>query len=142
MNRPEEAASFERKINYYETDVMGVVHHSHYLKFFEEARVAWIDDQGIGQHHFPHVDVHWAVLETRVRHLKPAYFPEVIKTYIQVRREGLKLAFQYATYSSKHELIALAETVLAPVNSEKKPVKLPAEVKQVFERNKWTETWL
>lgn len=29
---------FERKINYYETDRMGVVHHSNYIRFLEEAR--------------------------------------------------------------------------------------------------------
>lgn len=29
---------FERKINYYETDKMGVVHHSNYIRFLEEAR--------------------------------------------------------------------------------------------------------
>ena len=29
---------FERKINYYETDRMGIVHHSNYIRFMEEAR--------------------------------------------------------------------------------------------------------
>ena len=29
---------FERKINYYETDKMGIVHHSNYIRFLEEAR--------------------------------------------------------------------------------------------------------
>lgn len=29
---------FERKINYYETDRMGVVHHSNYIRYLEEAR--------------------------------------------------------------------------------------------------------
>ena len=27
--------TFERKINYYETDKMGIVHHSNYIRFFE-----------------------------------------------------------------------------------------------------------
>ena len=30
--------TFERNINYYETDKMGVVHHSNYIRFLEEAR--------------------------------------------------------------------------------------------------------
>ena len=29
---------YERKINYYETDRMGIVHHSNYIRFMEEAR--------------------------------------------------------------------------------------------------------
>ncbi len=34
---------YERKINYYETDKMGVVHHSNYIRYLEEARTAWLD---------------------------------------------------------------------------------------------------
>ena len=34
--------TFERKINYYETDKMGVVHHSNYIRFLEEARCDWL----------------------------------------------------------------------------------------------------
>ncbi len=35
--------TFERKINYYETDRMGVVHHSNYIRFLEEARCYWLE---------------------------------------------------------------------------------------------------
>lgn len=34
---------FERKINYYETDKMGVVHHSNYIRYLEEARCYWME---------------------------------------------------------------------------------------------------
>ena len=35
---------YERKVNYYETDRMGVVHHSNYIRYMEEARNAWLED--------------------------------------------------------------------------------------------------
>ena len=35
---------YTRKINYYETDRMGVVHHSNYIRFLEEARSRWMDE--------------------------------------------------------------------------------------------------
>lgn len=34
---------YERKINYYETDRMGVVHHSNYIRYLEEARTEWLE---------------------------------------------------------------------------------------------------
>lgn len=37
----------ERKINYYETDKMGIVHHSNYIRYLEEARIAWMEEIGI-----------------------------------------------------------------------------------------------
>ncbi len=35
---------FERKVNYYETDRMGVVHHSNYIRYMEEARCNWLEN--------------------------------------------------------------------------------------------------
>ena len=39
--------SYTRKINYYETDKMGVVHHSNYIRFLEEARCRWLEELNI-----------------------------------------------------------------------------------------------
>ncbi len=35
--------TYSRRVRYYETDRMGVVHHSNYLRFLEEARVDWFN---------------------------------------------------------------------------------------------------
>ena len=35
------------KVQYYETDQMGVAHHSNYIRWFEEARVDWMDQLGL-----------------------------------------------------------------------------------------------
>lgn len=39
---------YERRAQYYETDQMGVVHHSNYIRWFEEARVFFMDQMGFG----------------------------------------------------------------------------------------------
>ena len=33
---------FERTVNYYETDKMGITHHSNYVRFLEEARCEFL----------------------------------------------------------------------------------------------------
>ena len=38
---------FERKANYYETDQMGIVHHSNYIRWFEEARLYYMEAIGL-----------------------------------------------------------------------------------------------
>ena len=38
---------YEKKINYYETDRMGITHHSNYIRFAEEARVDILDKIGL-----------------------------------------------------------------------------------------------
>ena len=39
---------YRRKVFFYETDQMGVVHHSNYIKWFEEARTDFMDQLGFG----------------------------------------------------------------------------------------------
>lgn len=39
--------TYERAVNYYETDMMGVVHHSNYIRYFEEARIAFLEAIGL-----------------------------------------------------------------------------------------------
>ena len=38
-----EIVPYEHKVQYYETDQMGIVHHSNYIRWFEEARVDFLD---------------------------------------------------------------------------------------------------
>ena len=35
-----------RKVQYYETDRMGIVHHSNYIRWFEEARIFYMEKMG------------------------------------------------------------------------------------------------
>lgn len=35
---------YHRRVKYYETDRMGVVHHSNYLRLLEDARMDWLGD--------------------------------------------------------------------------------------------------
>ena len=34
-------------VQYYETDQMAIVHHSNYIRWFEEARVDWFEQMGL-----------------------------------------------------------------------------------------------
>ena len=39
---------YQRKVQYYETDQMGIVHHSNYIRWFEEARIDLMEQMGLG----------------------------------------------------------------------------------------------
>ena len=43
MNR----TPYRRLVQYYETDRMGIVHHSNYIRWFEEARTDFLRNNGI-----------------------------------------------------------------------------------------------
>ena len=37
---------YEHRVSYYETDQMGIVHHSNYIRWFEDARVDFLEKVG------------------------------------------------------------------------------------------------
>ena len=43
-----EPVLYEHKVQYYETDKMDCVHHSNYIRWFEEARTYLMDQGGFG----------------------------------------------------------------------------------------------
>ena len=38
---------YEHHAKYYETDQMGIIHHSNYIKWMEEARIGFLDSIGL-----------------------------------------------------------------------------------------------
>ena len=40
--------NYIHKVNYYETDKMGVTHHSNYIRWMEEARIDYLQQIGYG----------------------------------------------------------------------------------------------
>ena len=40
--------AYSHKVQYYETDQMGIVHHSNYIRWFEEARTDLMEQMGLG----------------------------------------------------------------------------------------------
>ncbi len=120
---------------------MGVVHHANYLRFCEEARVSWMRERGLAGTHYPKTDRVLAVLHYQVWHMRTATFDDALVVHLQVRRQGLKIHFQYAIYKGD-ERIAEAETLHIPVDAALKPVRPEAQLLEQMEKEPWTETWL
>lgn len=137
--------SYERSIHYYETDAMGVMHHTNHLRLIEEARVAWLKDRRLSGFHYPHVNWHLALTSSEVHYLKPILFDQKVRVEVQVKRDGIRMIFRYAVFLAKeqhdNELLSTAETVHVPLNESLKPVKIPQELKEQLEKEPWIETW-
>ena len=128
-------------VQFYETDLMGIVHHSNYLRFFEEARVHWAHNHGFINYQKPESASHFAVLETRVLHKKPAKFGDQLEVDIQAKNEGIKIIFQYRLLRG-NEILALGETIHVSLDKNLKPMRLDKKLVELLEKNQWKEIWL
>ncbi len=131
----------KHRVQFYETDLMGIVHHANYLRFLEEARVAWAQEHGLIRYEKPETASHFAVLETRVKHLKPAKFGDALEVDVEAKSQGIRIYFQYRIRKN-NEIICVAETDHVPLDLELRPIKLTKEMRAILEKSAWTETWL
>ena len=132
---------YGRRVAFSDTDAMGVVHHANYLRYCEEARVAWMRARDLSPTHYPKSDCVLALLHYQVWHFKPARFDDEISVLLQVRNEGVRIHFQYVMILDG-ERIAEAETLHVSVTVELKPTRPAAELLRRLKEEPWTETWL
>ncbi len=119
---------------------MGIVHHSNYLRFCEEARVHWCKNKGLlGADENAVFSL--AVLETRVRHIRPAKYSDLIQFAVQVKTEGARIVFQYKIFV-KDVIVCLAETVHCNLDVNLKVKRLNSDLIKMVENELWTGTWL
>ena len=94
---------FEHRVQFYETDMMGIVHHSNYLRLYEEARVAWAYNRKMIDYQKPESAAYFAVLATEVKHIMPAKFGDVLMDFVaHLIRQNPN------TYTSRDNLNVLA----------------------------------
>jgi acyl-CoA thioester hydrolase len=83
------------RVRFAETDAMGIVHHSRYLLYFEEARVAYLRHVGHPYDEVRAAGVEMAVLEAFVQYRKPLEFDDVCDVHVRIAHLG-RVTFQMA----------------------------------------------
>ena len=74
----------KHKVQYYETDMMGVVHHSNYIRWMEEARIDYMDRIGYPYRRMEAEGVLCPVKSLQVSYLKPCTFGDEVEISTRV----------------------------------------------------------
>lgn len=86
----------EHVVQYYETDQMQVVHHSNYVRWFEEARTHWMDQAGMSYARMEELGIIIPVLTVSAKYVKMCRFGERVLVDLTVEEfNGIKAAFSY-----------------------------------------------
>lgn len=87
---------YEHKVQYYETDQMRVVHHSNYIRWFEECRIAMMEEQGVGYEKMEEKGIICPVLSVSCQYHLMTKFGEVVKIIPRIEKfNGLRLILSY-----------------------------------------------
>ncbi|WP_428845487.1 acyl-CoA thioesterase [Azotosporobacter soli] len=97
------------KVRFVETDMMGVVHHSNYFRWFEMARVAFLAKAGLTLGDFLTAGFLFPIGEVSCSYKAPARFDDAIRIEATLEEfSRVKMAFSYRVVRSADEVL-LAE---------------------------------
>ena len=114
------------KVNYYETDKMGIVHHSNHIRWMEEARVDFLDQIGLSFRRMEDLGIFSPVLSVECEYKTPAFFGDRIAVAAGIEEyKGLRLVVRYImTKAESGEIVAEGRTKHCFVDAAGKPIAL------------------
>jgi len=115
------------EVRYYETDQMGVVHHSNYIRYFETARTLSMKKAGIPYDKMEQQGIVMPIVAVSCAYKRPALFGDTIRvTTILEKLPTVKIDFKYEVRNGDGVLLATGSTVLAFANKETlRPMRAP-----------------
>ena len=122
------------KVRYSETDQMGIVHHSNYLKFFELARIEWLEKLNMPYQKIESNNIILPVVKCELKFIKPLIFGDIffIKVFCS-KRPTSTIEFSYQIFNDNNEITTEGMTTLAFLDSiKRKPLRCPKIISDLF----------
>jgi acyl-CoA thioester hydrolase len=111
------SAEIEFDVPFHDVDMVGVVWHGHYLRYFENARWVLMDTLGYGLGRMLESGCAWPVVEMQAKYLSPARFQERLTVRSSLVEWQSRLVLNYLiTRSSDGARVARARSVQVAVD--------------------------
>ena len=122
------------RVRYKDTDRMGVVYYGNYLTFFEVGRAELMRDIGSPYSKLEADGYHLVVIEAVARYHANVGYDSLVTVKSRIAElRGARIRFDYRVVSEDGNLLVSGHTVHACVNSNQKPMRIPAGVKALIE---------
>ncbi|HPJ82888.1 MAG: acyl-CoA thioesterase [Bacteroidales bacterium] len=123
-------------VRYYETDQMGVVHHSNYIRYFETAREEMMAHIGVP---YTYSESQGIIMPVRVVHcdyIHPARYGQVLTVTTTVNEmPRSRITYHYQVFDDSGVLLATGYVTLAFVDTSRGvPVRAPRFLTEVLEK--------
>lgn len=100
--------SYIHKVQYYETDKMGITHHSNYIRWMEEARIDFLKQIGLNYARMEAEGIISPVLAVDCRYKQSTTFSDEISIDVKIKEfKGVKLFLEYTMKNTADESVVL-----------------------------------
>jgi acyl-CoA thioester hydrolase len=124
------------RVRFCDTDMMGVVHHSNYIKYFELARIEYLRRRGLNYSSWVKMGMHLPVLSTSSEHKAPAFLDDLLRVEARLTcLSRVRVGFSYRVRRQADEglvQIATGSTMLACVGDDHRPIRMSKEAEALI----------
>lgn len=115
---------YRHLVQYYETDKMGITHHSNYIRWMEEGRVDLLVKIGWPFERLEAQGFASPVTRVECKYIRPCTFSDeiIINTYVK-EFDGIRLTFGYQMEKTDGTVVCTAESTHCFINLEGKPIR-------------------
>ena len=119
---------YEHKVQYYETDKMGIVHHSNYIRWMEEARIDFLDQIGWSYARLEEEGIISPVTAVECKYKANSFFGDRIQVQVFVEEfKGVKLKLRYLMKNQNNVVVCEGHSEHCFVDTEGKIIRLKKE---------------
>ena len=119
-------SKYIHRVNYYETDKMGITHHSNYMRFMEEARMNFLSEIGYPMTRLEKEGITSPVVSVNCEYKHTTtYSDEIEIEEVLEKYTGVKLFLSYTMRNSNtNEIVAIASSTHCFIDEGGRPIAL------------------
>lgn len=117
---------YTHTVNYYETDKMGITHHSNYIRFMEEARMNFLSEIGYPMTRLEEAGITSPVVSVNCDYKRPTTYADEIDIEVTlIAYSGVRLMLSYDMRNKADGTqVAVATSVHCFIDGNGRPVAL------------------
>lgn len=121
-------------VRYYETDQMGIVHHSNYIRYFECGRMAMLEEVGLPMHKIEETGIMLPIISVQCSYKHPARLGDRLKivTYF-TELPRARFTVMSEIYNQEGQLLVEGSVSMGFIDSSTRhPVRCPESLLKIF----------
>lgn len=125
-------SSYQHKVQYYETDKMGIVHHSNYVRWMEEARIDFLSQIGWDYKKLEDMGVISPVTGIACKYKVSTIFGDTVDIEVWVEEfKGVKLKIRYEM-KKDGQVVCEGHSEHCFLNEEGKIINMKKELPELY----------
>ena len=121
-------------VRYYETDQMGIVHHSNYIRYFECGRIAMLEEVGLPMHKIEESGIMLPIISVECRYKYPAKLGDrlrIVTSFTELPRARFTVMSEI--YNQEGQLLVEGSVSMGFIDSTtRRPIRCPENLLNLF----------